>query len=146
MNIQPTGVIPQINCCPKTKQNIAFKGFASPYTLEGIEKSFKRISAEEGMPSSDGFKSLAAKLWKNLETLKEKYSDNDMIDVHLHPEGDAIWATVAPGDVIQQKRNSIHGSGQELAHTYILSTGDKFVSEIDGHAQQIEKDYAHWVK
>ena len=137
MRIQSSGV--GHNNCKKDKQNLAFGDLVSPYTLCGIQKSFNRLSVEEKMMDSSGVKSLSAKLWASLEKLN-KYKKNDLVDVHLHPEGDAIWAIISPGEPIQKICNPIHGSGQELVHSHILCAGDEFISEIDKHAQEIEKN------
>lgn len=143
MKINPIGS--RQNNRNKSNKKVSFEGFANPYTLCGIRKSLEKMHVEEGIISAKGVNTLSAKLWTNLEKLN-KYKKNDVVDVHLHPEGNAIWAIIVPSDAILTKRNPIIVSSMKLAHSHVLCTDDEFVSQIDKYAQEIEKDYAHWIK
>lgn len=141
MNIQPISASNQI----QNKQKVAFKGYTTSLTEEGIVAAIKKINEDFPSPlmTEDGVKTLSAKLLGNLDQLRQKYKDNKLVDVNTFLDGNNIWGLVKPSkEVMSTQFLSGFGQGQFKPFSeFIISYGGNLVREINEYAKVLEERF-----
>lgn len=139
MNIQPISASNQT----QNKQKVAFKGYTTSLTEEGIVAAIKKVNAENPMMTEDGVKTLSLKLLYNLDQLGQKYRDNKLVDVSTFLDGNNIWGLVKPSkEVMSTQFLSGFGQGQFRPFSeFVISYGGNLVREINEYAKVLEERF-----
>lgn len=137
MNVQSIGVSNQI----QNKQNVAFGNYTTSLTEEGIVAAIKKFNTDTPLMTDDGVKTLSSKLLGNLDQLKQKYKNNQVVDVYTFMEGNNIWGLVKPSKEIISKQ-FLSGFGKDqfrLYKEFAISYGENLVKEINERAKVLEE-------
>lgn len=146
MIINSIGAMPQNNA---TNKRIAFKGFTSSISAEAFEKAAKALKGKEGWSFvNDEVIAKSLKRFKDLTAkLKEKFGNDQGIDLHLFKEEQTIWACLLPSRLATANMplGGFNSGLSRMKNNFMFSGHEKFLEEIDAAAKEMEPSISSYV-
>lgn len=122
------------------KRNVSFGSYESQITKEALSSA---LSSTYPALKKDAYVVIPEKIWQALESIKQTYKEDKLVDIKTFINGPNIWALVKPADEVKEMQ-AFDGVGQHNLGVFkenIFSLGEKLKKDTITYADELRQKF-----